>query len=353
MVATNKKAEAAKLEIKNKTGYELLDFNLTPGQEKATYIGYRTTNNPNQAITDIRIAWNTTGEVKFGNGGASYANAGTYAENNSLQGISFYYTKGSTNGDPILADFLVTRSLDDVPEGYEPVNMFSGGPAFNLNYASNQGSETWSEKTYLYFRYDTPYEGNAEYLGGLAFVELGKMTVYGLTTGNAPTLAEYAKELGWTPFTDENNNAIDLKAVDENTRDKAGLRLCYTTTNNPKRAIYDIRTYLAEPKATQVVSNINFDGNGYVCAERFIMYENNQITSDKGTVTTFHRTFSASHSFLEDVVAEVNNGGNLLTIGDSRDKVPTKMYGGTSLGTVTETMKQRCIGLTSADLRLT
>ena len=347
MVATNENAEAAKLEIKNKTDYELLDFNLTPGQKEATYIGYRTINNPNQAITDIRIAWSTSGDVKYGSGGAAYANAGTYAENSSLQGISFYYTKDSTNGDPILADFLVTRSLDDAPEGYEPVNMFSGGPAFNLNYASGQGSETWNEKTYLYFRYDKPYEGKAEYLGGLAFVELGKMTVYGLTTGKAPTIAEYAKELGWTLFTDKNNNAIDLKAVDDNTRDKAGLRLCYTTTNNPKRAIYDIRTYLAEPKATQVVSNINFDGNGYVCAERFIMYEDTQLTSDKGTVTTYMRTFSASHSFLEDKISgtKTNGGGNLLTISGKRDKVTTTLYGGLTNGMVTETMAQRCIGL--------
>ena len=338
-VATNKNAEAAKLEIKNKKGYELLDVNLTPGQEKATYLGYQTINNSREAITDIRIAWNTSEDIKYGNGGAAYANAGTYAQNTSLQGISFYYTKDSANGDPILADFFVTNSLKDAPEGYEPVNMFCGGPAFNLNYSSNQDSETWDEKTFLYFRYETPYTGDAKYLGGLAFVELGKMTMYGITHGNAPTLVEYANELGWEMF------KTDIKAVDKDTVDKAGLRLCYTTTNNPKRAIYDIRTYTAEPKATQVLPNINFDGTGFVCAERFIMYEANTLTPDKITISTYHRTFSATHSFLEDRVAGVETGGNLLTIGTSRDKVTTTLYGGTSLGKETETMKQRCIGL--------
>ena len=351
MVASNKNAEAAKLEIKNKTGYELLDFNLTPGQEKATYLGYRTINNRDQAITDIRIAWSANGDIKFGNGGAAYASAGTYAENSSLQGISFYYTKDSMNGDPILADFFVSRSLDDVPKGYEPVNLFSGGPAFNLNYSSNQGSETWSEKTFLYFRYDTPYEGDEIYLGGLAFIELGKMTVYGLLSGGAPLLSEYAAELGWNMLGTKNADGtvtpIELKAVDDNTRDKAGLRLCYTTTNNPKRAIYDVRTYLAEPKATQVVSNINFDGVGFVSTERFIMYESYQLTADKGgTQTSYARTLSETHSFLENSVPNVSSGGSLLPVGNNKNgNLSYSLYAGLDRGYVTQTLSPRCIGL--------
>ena len=341
MVATNKDAEAAKLEIKNKKDYELLDVNLTPGQKNATYLGYQTINSRKEAITDIRIAWSVPedSDIKYGNGGAAYAAAGTYAQNTSLQGISFYYTKDSANGEPILADFFVSHSLDDIPEGYEPVNMFSGGPAFNLNYSSNQESEDWDEKIFLYFRYDTPYTGEAKYLGGLAFVELGVMKTYTMTNGKSPTLQGYAEELGWKMFD------ADLKAVNNQLKGYAGLRLCYTTTNNPKRAIYDIRTYTAEPKAQQVLPNINFDGTGFVSAERFIMYEAYQLGTDKISVATFHRTFSATHSFLEDTVSGVDNGGSLLTVGDTRNKVPTKLYGGTALGMETETMKQRCIGL--------
>ena len=338
MVATNESAEAAKLEIKNKKGYELLDFNLTPGQEMATYIGYQTIDNANEAITDIRIAWNTSDDVKFGNGVAAYAEAGTYAKNKSLQGISIYYTKDSANGNPILADFFVSRSLDDAPEGYEPVNLFSGGPAFNLNYSSNQEQEQWSEKTFLYFRYDTPYEGDAIYLGGLTFLELSKMESSYADNGkygevDAPTIAEYADELGWTMID------TDLKSVDSLNVGRIGLRLCYTTTNNPKRAIYDIRTYLAEPKATQVMSNINFDGVGFVSVERSIMSCEDWHLHK---IALLVRTFAASHSFLEDAT----NKNNLVPVtGSKNGKVPTTLYAGLEKGYVTEMLPQRCIGL--------
>ena len=332
MVATNENPEAAKLEIKNKTGYELLDFNLTPGQKKATYLGYRTIDNPNQAITDIRIAWNSSGDIKFGNGAAAYANAGTYSENNSLQGISIYYTKDLANGDPILADFYASRSLDDVPEGYEPVNLFSGGPAFNLNYASNQGEEQWSDRTFLYFRYDTPYEGKAIYLGGLTFFEIAKLETIGGTV-KFTGFDEYAQDLGWSVFD------TDLKSVTSSQKGKNGLRLAYTVTNNPKRAIYDIRTYLAEPKATQVMSNINFDGVGFVSVERSIV-NSYTLPIDKSVVLA--RTFAPSHSFLENP----GKGNAILEIaGTKNGEVPTTLYAGLEKGYVTEMLAPRCIGL--------
>ena len=336
MVASNENPEAAKLEIKNKTGYELFDFNLTPGQEKSTYIGYRTINNPSQAITDIRIAWNSSGDIKFGNGGASYASAGTYAENSSLQGISVYYTKDPVNGDPILADFYASRSLDDVPEGYEPVNLFSGGPAFNLNYASNQEKEDWSEKTFLYFRYDTPYEGNAIYLGGLTFLELNKMqTIAG--TVKAPTIQEYAEELGWTMLD------TDLKTVDSSMVGKAGLRLCYSVTNNPKRAIYDIRTYLAEPKATQVVGSLTFDGVGFVSVERSVM---SALTMPYDKSVRLIRSFDATHSFLRNSGKDDTSIGLIPISGsDKNGNIPTRLYAGIDKGYVTENIAPRCLGL--------
>ena len=336
MVTTNENADAAKLEIKNKKGYELLDFNLTPGQNKATYLGYRTINNSSQAITDIRIAWNSSGDIKFGNGAASYANAGTYSENNSLQGISFYYTKDSANGNPILADFYVSRSLDDAPEGYEPVNLFSGGPAFNLNYASGLERELWTEKTFLYFRYDTPYDGKPIYLGGLTFVELNNMEVSGILS-NAPTIDEYAQELGWTMFD------TDLKAVTDAQKGRAGLRLCYTVTNNPKRAVYDIRTYLAEPKATQVMPSINFDGVGFVAVERsvmsaYVMPSNHQIL--------LARAFDPTHSFLQNHGKTDTSYGLIPISGtDKNGNLPTQLYVGIDKGYATENLAPRCIGL--------
>ena len=337
MVASNENPEAAKLQIKNKTGYELLDFNLTPGQKEATYIGYQTIDNANQAITDIRIAWNTSGDVKFGNGVAAYANAGTYAEDTSLQGISLYYTKDTMNGNPILADFFAARTLGDEPEGYEPVNLFSGGPAFNLNYSSNQEEEQWSEQTYLYFRYDEPYTGKAIYLGGLTFLELSRMETIGGTL-NVTTFTDYANSLGWSVFsTNLKTGEVTTSANDE--VKKFGLKLCYTMTNNPKRAIYDIRTYIAEPKATQVISNINFDGVGFVAAERTVI---TAYTMPVDNSVIIARSFAPSHSFLENS----GKGNPLIDIaGTKNGKIPTTLYAGLEKGYVTEWMAPRCIGL--------
>ena len=158
-------------------------------------------------------------------------------------------------------------------------------------------------------------------------------------------MQEYAESLGWTLLgydedavteADKLKGVVDLKPVAESRVGKSGLRLCYTKTNNPKRAIYDIRTYLAEPKATQVVSNINFGGVGFVVAERLVVNTYTMpITKDYG----FSRNFASTHSFLEE-------GKSLLDIAGSKNgKVPTTLYAGLDKGYVTEMLPQRCIGL--------
>ena len=261
--------EEARLEIKKMTGYEVLEFNLTPNKyKKYTYIGYRTTANPANAITDLRVQIATpqgsdnsedmTGaNITFGNGGAAYACAGCVSyeyASGTKEAIMLYYTKQSSCGDPIMADFYTTRDFSDVPDGYEPINYFSGGPAFN--FASRNGVQVGdtseNNHSYIYFRYEKPYEGDKIYLGGLATLEMFKDEV------NKVSLKQMATDLGWQIIN------VDLKNVDSKYQDFGGLRLCYTTTNNPKRAIYDIRTYLYEPKAEQVINNITFDGAGYV-----------------------------------------------------------------------------------------
>ena len=285
VIVQAKTPEEASLAIKKMSGYEVLEFNLTPNQyQKYTYIGYRTTTNPANAITDIRVQIGTpqqgenssdmTGaNITYGNGGAAYACAGCVSyeyATGTKEAIMLYYTKQSTCGDPIMADFYTTRSFTDVPEGYEPVNYFSGGPAFN--FASRNGvavgDTSANSHSYVYFRYEVPYSddayydekehegktyyGDKQYLGGLVVLEMFK------DDQNKVSLERMAADLGWKIIN------VDLKNVDSSYQNYGGVRLAYTTTNNPKRAIYDIRTYLYEPHAETVLNNITFNGAGYV-----------------------------------------------------------------------------------------
>jgi hypothetical protein len=46
--------------------------------------------------------------------------------------LTLYVTSISLFGTPIKSDFLVLNDRN-APAGYEPVNLFVGGPAVNLN----------------------------------------------------------------------------------------------------------------------------------------------------------------------------------------------------------------------------
>ena len=335
MIVQKETPEEAKLAIKKMAGYEVLEFNLTPGYHKRyTYIGYSTTANPANAITDIRVHVATpvsadnsedlTGSnITFGNGGAAYACAGVFAYEYTggvREGFMLYYTKQSSCGDPIMADFYTTRDFSDVPEGYEPVNYFSGGPAVNLSSRNGiaVGSKDANNHSYIYFRYENPYEGEKIYLGGLAVMEMHKDTT------KHTTMEKMAQDLGWQPIN------VDLKNVDSKYQNYGGLRLCYTATNNPKRAIYDIRTYLAEPKATSVMSNINFDGAGYMILDGYEM-ENAEYC-----LRTNHNLF---------IDSDLTDNVNRIPV----DTINTTLYAGTDVNGngiySTESLAPRAMGI--------
>jgi hypothetical protein len=327
--------EEARLAIKKMAGYEVLEFNLTPDYYKRyTYIGYRTTTNPANAITDLRVQIATpqssdnsedmTGSnITFGNGGAAYACAGCYAyeyANGIKEAIMLYYTKQSSCGDPIMADFYTTRDFSDVPEGYEPINYFSGGPAFN--FASRNGvtvgDKSENNHSYIYFRYETPYSGEKIYLGGLATMEMLKDEL------NSVSLDQMARDLGWNMI-----NA-DLKNVDSKYQNYGGLRLCYTTTNNPKRAIYDIRTYTYEPKAETVLNNISFNGAGYVVLNGYEKRIGEYIP--KTNLNLF-------------IDADLTDNHDRFPVGSKRGEFETTLYSGPVEGYVSLTLAPRAMGI--------
>ena len=331
VIAQAKSPEEAKLSITRMTGFEVLEFDLTPElATKYTYIGYRTTSNPNDAITDIRVhvavphkgddGLMTGPTIKYGNGSASYTCAGVYSYDyygGTQEGVMLYYTKQASCGDPILADFYTSRDYQDVPTGYEPINYFCGGPAVNLamrsGYSLYSNEEKDCPKAFVYFRYEKPYEGEKIYLGGLAVMEMLK------DTKQYRTMDEMAYELGWQPI------SVDLKKVDSKYQGWGGLRLCYTATNNPKRAIYDIRTYTAEPKAGSTMSNINFSGAGYMILDGYEMKNG-------------HYYLRLNHNLLID--SDAYDNANRFNVADERGKIPTLVYAGCSRGYVTVNKKK-------------
>ncbi len=254
LLLSSEETETAAKAALTKSGYYVLDVNLTPTIDKTyTYIGYTTTTNADDAVTDIRIAArNTSSAYLYGN--ASYAACGT-----TPTGDTIYYTSYKSAGTPILADLLVEYSLDEIPEGYEPVNLFCGGNAYNLNmgdevtnllFASySQSSDHWDDTgIYLYFKPSVSYTEGEEYISGFVLVS-GKVN-------SAVNSAEsYIQKLKLQKY-DLSLTAAEKIALP---RQVAGLKeikhseegvetyICYTTTHNPYRAIYGIRSYTAAP----------------------------------------------------------------------------------------------------------
>ena len=235
--------EKCKLMVTNE-GFVRYDYNLTPGSEYFTYIGYKTTNNEDQAITDIRLAPHySENQYNAGGGGETYAACGEVGDC-----LTLYTTRISLFGTPILSDFLVLNDRKDAPLGYEPVNLFSGGLAVNLNDDSRKGA-----KTYFYFLPSVTYTEGEEYLGGIATV----VNELNMTKG----FDNAVKEFGYSVYV----SVGDSKA---NTR-VGGV--VYTTTYNPYRAIYGITAYSNLNEKGKIMPEfIIYDGVNHFKATRII-----------------------------------------------------------------------------------
>ncbi len=300
-------SETAAKTALTKSGYNVLDINLTPvtaSLKKYTYLGYTTTTNSNDAVTDIRISpRNSSSAYLFGN--ASYTSCGT-----TPTGDTLYYTSYKSAGSPILADILVKYSLNDVPEGYEPINMFCGGNAYNLNVGSeidntvsrthrSQTYEHWNDKgTYLYFKPSVSYTDGEEYISGIVLVA-------GNGSGKLNNSA------------DDYINALKLKKIDQSLTHAARLQLpteahgmaseerwssnvetyiCYTTTHNPYRAIYGIKSYTSAPGNTTVPVYLGTATNGsYAVCD--VMFELPYLVSGGSSREHYLRGIYETHSY--------------------------------------------------------
>lgn len=301
-------SETAAKAALTKSGYKVLDVNLTPvtaSLKKYTYLGYATTTNPDDAITDIRISpRNSSDAYLFGN--ASYTSCGT-----TPTGDTLYYTSYKSAGSPILADIVVKYTLDDVPEGYEPVNMFCGGNAYNLNIGSevdnvverdhrSQTYEHWNDRgSYLYFKPSVSYTDGEEYISGIVLVA-------GNGTGKLNNSADhYIKALKLNKLSDLSLTHAALLQLpteahgmvsEERWATNVETYICYTTTHNPYRAIYGIRSYTAAPGnySVPVYLGTATAGSYAVCD---VMFELPYLVSGGSSPELYLRGIYETHSY--------------------------------------------------------
>ena len=158
-------------------GYTPINMNLSPDWDDGdfafndkvyAYLGYKVTTNEKNAIRDMRVDYGPTrGEIRYG--------AATYAECGSNGAITLYATKYDEVGTPLLAGGIIClNSRDQAPLGYEPVNLFGGGPAVSFN-VSRDGIGFETEETFVYFLPETTFTSGKLYLGGVSFITLGSM----------------------------------------------------------------------------------------------------------------------------------------------------------------------------------
>ncbi len=301
-------SETAAKAALTKSGYHVLDVNLTPvtvSIKKYTYLGYATTTNPDSAVTDIRISpRNSAAAYIFGT--ASYTSCGTTATGDTL-----YYTSYKSAGSPILADLIVKYSLDDIPEEYEPINMFCGGNAYNFNSGGTESDNTvsrthrsltsdhWDDDgAYVYFKPSVTYTDGEEYISGIVLVA-GNVTG---TIGNSAD--DYINALKLNKFGADLTYAAKIQLPSEvagfvsKERWCANIAtyVCYTTTHNPYRAIYGIKSYTAAPGNYNVPSNLGTvaDGSYAVCD---VFFELPYLVSGGSAKKYYLRGIYESHSY--------------------------------------------------------
>ena len=270
-------------------GYVCHEVNLTPNTEGyITYLGYKTTNNASLALTDIRLAYGyNSKQYSVGPGNATYGASGSTADGM----LTLYVSSISQFGTPIRSDFLILNDRN-APAGYEPVNLFVGGPAVNLNLRDEKFVDT-EKPFYLYFLPSKAYKSGTQYLGGLTMI-YDQATKEG--DNGEGSIENANKHLGYT---------ILHKSKSKNTLEGA---FAYTTTYNPYRAIYAI-TAIKESEAVghEFSKTMLYDGIGYSLVDRFVVNLDGELRYEYYTDSTVDgRLYTAG----------VYQGGKPLSVSD-------------------------------------
>ena len=278
-------ADKVALKLRNE-GFTLYNLNLTPDSGYITYLGYQTTNKESRALTDIRLAY-AYNATKYATGGSSESYAACGSTGDGM--LTLYTTSISLFGTPIKSDFLILNDRN-APAGYEPANLFSGGPAVNLN-LKNGAYLNGVTGFYFYFLPTETYTGGTEYLGGLALAY------------DAPD----AGGMNGTGSVNKANNTLKYKVLfTSKGSERAEAAILYTTTYNPYRAIYNVMAVGSGGEmGNTFLQTTSYDGVGYTLVNRYMVTRTEDVRFEG--------------SFKQDgdarlYVAGIYHGGSPMTV---------------------------------------
>ena len=259
--------EHCKIKVKN-ANYTLYNVNLTPDAEYCTYLGYKTTNKKSNALTDMRFSYGySSTQYSAGGGTLTYGASGTAGD------LTLYITSISLYGSPITSDFTVVNDRADAPVGYEPINMFSGGSAVNINIGKRE-YVNGQKPFYLYFLPSQAYVSGTEYIGGIS--TMFDVSWEGNFNGDSSISNAAEDEMGYKILATMQG---DCKGSDGT--EKAEGAILYSTTYNPYRAIYGVGAMVnGDGMGTYFSETITYGGVGYRLASRYVVDYNNRIFFD-------------------------------------------------------------------------
>lgn len=257
--------DVVKKELANR-GYITYEHNFANSKDEAIFIGYKLTNNPNDAIRDIRLLYNFNGSgITFGQ--LNYGSMGKIG--------LFDIMVSTTNANPappvVSIKAFKKGEEPDAEFGYEPVNEFSGGMAHALGESEYR----------LYFLPETTFTEGEDYISGI------KTDVYYYNThthvvaidyimryyfpedryaNSVDRYREYKTNEYGENFFDYETQTLYMNGIESNfttAKNIHSLGYKYTTTKNPYRALYSVSaTTLSGLDSFN--SNINYGGTGYV-----------------------------------------------------------------------------------------
>ena len=274
LICTGKNASDAKSKIvKHEGKFYVLDYNLSPDQEFATYIGYSMTTNPEQAITDLRVApymgvsQQTAnvmyGDIKYTRIDIMGYNVEVGDEQTKPQANALYYTKDKNAGEPILADGLhPVTSYSSAKDGWEPISLFGNDIPYNFDtrlasYSEYSGMINFYECkesfgmnnvrcVYVYFESDKTYTDGTKYLSGVFFYGGFEWEDTAMLRGDVEIRAgEYTERLGSYPKSILHPANIANAVFEEEHISWLHVNsfIGFTYTYNPKRALYNVEAY--------------------------------------------------------------------------------------------------------------
>ena len=317
MIAHSDTTKGTEWYLENMEGYELLGTNLSPDCEYNTYIAFRTTNEPDKAIRDIRAAYNTAapqiiyGDVIYNNVLKSDKNMMTCPaitcntkDKDRVEtpfSYNLYVAKKSIEngeradavGDPILTSSLsCITDLSMLKEGYDLVSYFAGVP-IDFDSFDHEGHESFGSHFYICYSSVEPKEdskdaenkdgtnggGTAntsdntkpaeekkepeqEYLAGFGFFS-GSEDWNGDGSKPGQTMQAYATESYGAKLIPTNLTP----SLYYNKEDRTYLG--YVTTKNPKKALTDIAVFTGEPKSYLLPQTVTVGSTSYCACDVF------------------------------------------------------------------------------------